>query len=441
MRSPSSPLRPSTAARSSGQPSAAEHSTPSCWTTPRPTRGGVPELSIPAATAGPSSSNQPSPEPATSVLGSGTVRRRPVGLSIEDVESGTPSRLAMLCVDHICPQPTAQPGLEFVQPTMPVLVFIELLRAAQLIRDDELSAYSEEMVRESALYKEFADPMAPCNKLELLATLGRRTFTLRELFADLPMDAMDEELREKEFLVPPGRLSAGQGQRDANGLSRDELCLETERIRAGIVSAVAQLDSPDADSIAPQRLEIGLVGVGNKGKDSMLVLVEAQNTSRAWGLVVQSKQSLAATTKDDKVPSILESMFSDLKGTHTLPQLHADWVKWQDTPGENPSDTMPTAPCSASDASTWDDAAPDQRVIYAYVSDKLFDHDQEDIRKQLVYRQHPWLRRLLIVSHAEQECWYSRAGALLRSIRAAAQMSKRVRKNLRGLPTRPQGQS
>ena len=50
-------------------------------------------------------------------------------------------------------------------------------------------------------------------KLEMLATLGRWMFKLKELCPGLTMDA---ELAEKEFLVPSGHLSASHGQGDAN---------------------------------------------------------------------------------------------------------------------------------------------------------------------------------------------------------------------------------
>ncbi len=75
------------------------------------------------------------------------------------------------------------------------------------MRSEELSVFSDELVRESAMDREFADAMAPCQKLEMLATLGRGTFRLPELFSRL---AVDPHLKEKEFLVPPGRLFLGR---------------------------------------------------------------------------------------------------------------------------------------------------------------------------------------------------------------------------------------
>jgi hypothetical protein len=79
----------------------------------------------------------------------------------------------------------------------------------------------------------------------------------------------------------------------------------------------------------------------------------------------------------------------------------------------------------------WDEEDPQQRVIYAYVSDRLFSQKQEDVRKGLVKAGHPWMQRLIILCQGEQVAWHARTGALLRYIRQTVLMHKDVRKRLR----------
>lgn len=216
-------------------------------------------------------------------------------------------------------------------------------------------------------------------------------------------------------------------RRDAHALSKAQTFDAIERVRAAIVAAADRLASNACNTVAVQALEIGCTGTRNQGKDSMLVFVEAENRSRAWGLVIQSKQSFAAKQGCETVGGILQAMYLDLKETHSLPPLKTR-SGWHGR-GKAAAGTLPG--CSPSDAA-WDEGAWDQRVIYAYVScDKLFTEQQEDIRRELTRRGHPWMRRLLIVSHNEQSCWHSRTGALLRYIRAAALKSKIVRDTLR----------
>ena len=92
-----------------------------------------------------------------------------------------------------------------------------------------------------------------------------------------------------------------------------------ESIRKEIVAAWEALDSnPADDSVTTKPLSIGFVGVGNAGKESGLVLVEAGDRQRAWTLVVQSKQCNAAKLEYETVPRILTALQSDLGATHTL---------------------------------------------------------------------------------------------------------------------------
>ena len=400
---------------------------PSIYETPLATLPGGAQLSRLPEAPGQLSFPQlgaPSPTSILGVAGSGTVQRLPVGLCEAGGKGLTPARLAMAVVDHMCPEPTRAPGKEGVQPSMGVLAFITLLQETEFMRGEELSVFSPELIRESASDREFADAMAPCFKIEMLSTVGRRTFKLPELFPGLEIEP---HLAEKDFIVPPGRLSAGEGRRDAHALSKAQTWETMEQIRLATVAAANRLASSPGDSVAADALEIGFVGVGNRGKDSMLVFVEAEDSSRAWGLVVQSKQSLAAQQGYETVRGILRAMRSDLKDSHSLPTLHDEWLAWQNR--ESACDEFPESSPSDED---WDEAAWDQRVIYGYVScDKLFTEQQEEIRKELMLRKHPWMRRVLIVSHNEQACWHSRTGALLRYIRAAAQKVKKVCDTLR----------
>ncbi|CAL8469843.1 g9385 [Coccomyxa elongata] len=381
------------------------------------------ELSRPAEAAGSSLSWQPSAPTPTSiqgVRGSRTVQRQP------EERRTLPARTAMAVVDHMCLEPLTDAGTEYVHASMGVLTFTVLLRDARMVCCEELDMFSGELVRETAADEELADTMAPCMKLEMLGILGRRTFKLAELFPRLDMDY---ELAEKVFLVPPGRLSAGTGQRDAQVLSKAQVCEFMERIRLATVAAVDRLTSNPDDSVAAQALEIGFSGVGHKGMGSMVVLVEAEDNSRAWGLVMQSAHSSAAQEEYDTVRGILKAMQSDLKETHRLPPLHEEWVAWAD---KESADSMHVLPKFGFPDAAWDASAWDERVVYCYVSDRIFSRQQVEIRDKLMERRHPWMRRTLIISRSEQAAWYARTGALLRYIRAVARKFKTVRDTLRG---------
>lgn len=327
----------------------------------------------------------------------------------------------------MCLEPLTDAGTEYVHASMGVLTFTALLRDARMVCCEELDMFSAELVRASAADEELADAMAPCLKLEMLGILGRRTFKLAELFPRLDMDS---EIAEKIFLVPPGRLSVGTGQHDAQALSKAQVCEFMERIRLATVAAVDRLTSNPDDNVAEQTLEIGFSGIGSKGMGSMVVLVEAEDTSRAWGLVMQSVQSSAAQEEHYTVRGILKAMQSDLKETHRLPPLHEEWLAWS---GKESADSM-VPNFSFSDAA-WDESAWDERVIYCFVSNRTFTREQEGIRDRLMERRHPWMRRALIISRNEQAAWYSRTGALLGYIRAAAQKFKTVRDTLRYAPS------
>ncbi len=110
-------------------------------------------------------------------------------------------------------------------------------------------------------------------------------------------------------------------RRDAHALSKAQTFDAIERVRAAIVAAADRLASNACNTVAVQALEIGCTGARNQGKDSMLVFVEAENRSRAWGLVIQSKQSFAAKQGCETVGGILQAMYLDLKETHSLPPL------------------------------------------------------------------------------------------------------------------------
>ena len=169
---------------------------------------------------------------------------------------------------------------------MGVLTGATLLQEFNMMRGEEKSVFSEELVRATAADKEIKDAMALCVKLEMLALLGRATSKLPELFLGL---AMHSELTKKSFLVPPGRLSTGDGLQDTRALSSAQVGETIERMRSAIVAAVERLANNPDDSVA---VEIGFTGVGSTGMDSMIVLVEAEATERAWGLVIHSERSL-----------------------------------------------------------------------------------------------------------------------------------------------------
>ena len=84
--SPSSPPPQSTAAR------------PDTCATPAATLPGIAELSRPAEATGLSPSQPLREPPVTSVMGTKTVQRRPMGLCVE--EGHSPARLALQLVDH-----------------------------------------------------------------------------------------------------------------------------------------------------------------------------------------------------------------------------------------------------------------------------------------------------------------------------------------------------
>ncbi|BDA47434.1 hypothetical protein COCOBI_10-2820 [Coccomyxa sp. Obi] len=397
--------------------------------TPVATVRGNAERSLPEEAAPPLPSSQHSDEQTPTSMrgtgGSGAVERHRSVLYEADMEGTSPAKTALAVSDHMCPRPTSEPGRERVHASMGVLTCATLLREFKIVRNLEKGVYSEELVRESALDKEFADVMAPCFKIEMFALLGRRTFTLPEIFPGLEMD---DELAKKTFLVPPGRLSAGKGQRDAKALGMEELQEVTEDMRKAIVAAVDRLAAnPDDDGVAAASLEIGGVGPGNNGLDAYMVLVETGNERRAWLLLIQSKQCLAARPKYESVTGILKAMQSDLKATHNLPELPNEWMAWHSKEGAG-SKLPECRPSSAG----WDEGAPEQRVIHAYVSDRIFSKEQKDVREKVMQLQHPWMRRVLIVSCNEAAAWYSRTGALLRYIRAAALQMKNLIKTLRG---------
>ena len=354
--------------------------------------------------------------PATIYTGSGagatSLQRRTVGLCEVDLSAFSPSKVAIAVADHLCPAPTPTPGTEPVHASMGLLTLTVLLRKMGLLRDSFLGAFSDQLVRESPLDKEFVDIMAVCSKLEALAGLGYETVTLKQLFPGL---FLDPQLAVKEFIVPVGRLSAGGGRRESGKLSKQDIKKLMEATRDDIMASVA---ADFSAACCKDLLNIGFVGVGNKGEDSMLVLVEAGGAARAWGFVVQTKQDTAARPQYETLRGILAEAGKDLASDFRLPRLLPSWTEWLETGRDD------AIPAGQPSNETWDESRWDGRVIYSYVTDSLFSERQEAVRKQLIERRHPWMGRLLIVSRKDSEAWYSRAGALLRGIRLAAMTNK-----------------
>ena len=313
----------------------------------------------------------------------------PMGLSIaQPPEDFAPSRWALDISNHLCPAPSATPGHEPLVPSMGILPVATLLRSAHLFQDTKLSMYSALLVREaSPMDKEITDAMAICLKLLAMAILGRLTLTLGELLPGVPLDP---EIAEIKFLVPYGQLSVGEGMRIGEQISKDEMQQRMESIRKQIVNSQAAEDLE-----AP--LSIGFARTGNLGNNSCIVFVEAQNEQRAWLMSVQSKQHTGRLPSYDTCRAILRSMHADLKATHRLPELKGQWQTWHSekpAPSKNP-DTMPKGASSSQQQSQqWDSSDWQQRVIYAYVSDRLFSNAQDLVRQELLARGHPWMRRV-----------------------------------------------
>ena len=339
----------------------------------------------------------------------------PMGPSAaETAEVLTPSKLPLAIRNHMCPEPSAEPGHEPVVPSVGILVIATLLRMAGLFKDSDLHVYSALLDRESPLDKEISDANALCLKLMALALLGHTTFTLEDVCPGLPIA---EKLRTKRFLVPYGMLSAGKGVRQGDKLTEDELKEKIDSIRQAIIA------SQDSKDLGPE-LSIGGVGTGNDGKDAFIVLVEADGEKRAWCLCVQSKQDIGRKPSYDTCRSIFRTMCLDLKGSHRLLGLQGSWATWHD----GKSDSMPAGSPSTEQ---WDEADWRQRFIYAYVSDRLFSSAQASVRSELMSRGHPWMERVLVLCKGEQSAWYGRTGALLRTLRLAVLRYKNVRDMLR----------
>ncbi len=252
--------------------------------------------------------------------------------------------------------------------------------------------------------------------LQALAIMRRRTFTLAEISPGslLSKDSPDKQsLGSKEFLVPYGKLTAGRGRREAHSFTAAETSQVVEVFRKSII---VSSDFRDMETT----LEIGFNGPGSKGKDSLIVLVEAATPHQAWAVSIQSKQHLAATSEYESCQDILQAMEGDLKETHRLPQLQGGWASWHNATS-NDSKPLPDGPPSNE---LWNDSESDQRILYAYVTDGVFSRVQLALRQQLLARGHPWMSRVMIVSARDQQKWHLRAGALLRTLRHAALTQK-----------------
>ncbi|BDA44297.1 hypothetical protein COCOBI_05-4810 [Coccomyxa sp. Obi] len=372
-----------------------------------------PHPSSPSATAASGAYQLGAIESATNVYsgssgGMRSVQRFPVGICEVDLTAISPSKVAIAVGDHLSPVPSAEPGNEPVRASMGLLTFITLLRELGLMRDEDLSPFSDHLVRESALDKEYTDVMAICLRLEALAALGQRTVKLKDLFHGIPLDP---QLAAMDFLVPVGKLSVGP--REASKLSTEDI----ERfIKQKGEEIQASVDG-DYSKMCCQDLRIGFVGPGNSGEDTGLVLVQA-DTRQAYCLVVSSKQHIGAKQEYETLRGILWEMHKDLYGSFCLPQLSETWAAW---PAKGNDKELPAEqPAKAA----WDSSRWEGRVIYAFVSDRVFSSVQQEVREQLIERGHPYIERLLIASRTDAKAWYSRSGALVRGIRLGVLMFK-----------------
>ena len=254
-----------------------------------------------------------------------------------------------------------------------------------------------------------------------MAMLGYSSFSLSEV---CPGAFMDKHIAQKRFLVPFGQLSINKGVRLGIKISAAETKARINEIASAITDSQQHRD-------LKRELSIGFVGSGNDGKDSCIVFVEAEDTARAWSISIQSKQDTSATPSYDTCRGILESMQSDLAATHKLPQLQHKWQTWHcskdASTGKSRSKGSMALPEGVPSAEGWDESDWQQRVIYAYVSDRLFSRKQETVRMELLERSHPWMSRILILCKWEQAAWHSRTGALLRYLRQAVIKYKDVR--------------
>ncbi|GAQ91329.1 hypothetical protein KFL_007660030 [Klebsormidium nitens] len=237
-------------------------------------------------------------------------------------DNTSPTKLGMLNRETACPQPTSEPGDEWVKVSMGFFMFTLLLERMELVRESDLSAFSDAMVRESPLDKEKADVMAVALKLQALHLIGRTEFSLSEAFPNLRIPA---DLAGKRFLVPPGPLSVGDGLPMGHQLTKQAFATTVAAIAGKIQERIR------AGKWGKEALSIGLVGPGNDGWDGFVVLLEAKRDPKRdpWVLFCQSKQESSPTEGYVTLKEILRNLESDIRQTpYSPPTLPTQWVQW-----------------------------------------------------------------------------------------------------------------
>eukprot|EP00243_Klebsormidium_subtile_P000145 TRINITY_DN10231_c0_g6_i1.p1 TRINITY_DN10231_c0_g6~~TRINITY_DN10231_c0_g6_i1.p1 ORF type:complete len:862 (+),score=122.26 TRINITY_DN10231_c0_g6_i1:277-2586(+) len=241
-------------------------------------------------------------------------------VTIESGKNISPAKLGTVMKHALCPEPTTEPGQEPVHVTMGFFLFSLLLERMELIRDEDLSVFSESMIRESSLDKENTDIMAIALKLQALHLLGERTFGLKAAFPGLRVPA---DVRSKRFLVPPGPLTAGEGGRVNAQVSKEELLAKVAEI------ARKTRERVNSGRWGTDSLDIGLVGPGNFGWDAFVVLLEDSPSRDPWVLFTESKQETSPKPGYATLKDVLRNLESDLRDTpYGPPSLPSEWVQW-----------------------------------------------------------------------------------------------------------------
>lgn len=388
------------------------------------------------ATAGVSSSslasaNQiTSPSPVRRKVGNDVqlVTKSPAtGQWLKDESSGpkvSPSKAALVDERMSCAQPSNVPSAEPVHVSISPLVLQYMLEQLSLSQPEDLTVFSAHVDRESAQDKEFVDAGMLALKLLGFHILGHDKVTLQELLPGIPIPAVAKGVK---FLVPHGHniRAAPGGRRQDKWLTPSEVETKIEECRNSIIrsrTTAAGARGGQEDII------IGFVGVGNKGMDSMVVLVDEHG--QAWALVVQSKQVQSRRVKHETVRRVLANMQTDLCKTFHLPVLPRSWKTWH---SQKKAKAPPQAPCTqlssqqqqqASIQATTSGLLPFDRVLYVYVTDGSFSGPQNGIFGQVLERDHPWLKRVMLISSHDSQSYYSRVGALKRDVMRRAVTSR-----------------
>ena len=121
--------------------------------------------------------------------------------------------------------------------------------------------------------------MFVCSKMDALAALGHKSFSLPDI---LPNLCMDKQLAKRRFVPPVVRLSAGKDMRKAHKLYGPRTTKLAKRIGQDILSGWERRH-------VHAELEVGFAGQGSNSNDILIILVEEATPNRAWVLNIRSK--------------------------------------------------------------------------------------------------------------------------------------------------------